>query len=60
MWLKKMKSKIYISNIFILSLFAKHLIAAAEYHEQKSAGYIKARLDKELFVWKIELKYTIL
>ncbi len=39
------KKMIYISIIFILSLFAKHWIAAAEYHEQKTAGYIKTGLD---------------
>lgn len=33
-----LESNISISNIFILSLFAKHLIAA-EYPEHKSAGY---------------------
>ncbi len=33
-----------IKHIYFVSLFAKHLIAA-EYHEQKSAGYIKTGLD---------------
>ncbi len=32
-----------IKHIYSASLFAKHLIAA-EYHEQKSAGYIKTGL----------------
>ncbi len=44
MWLKNEVKYLYIKSIYCVSLFAKHLIAA-EYHEYKSAVYIKTGLD---------------
>ncbi len=58
MWLKNEVKHLDIKHLFCVS-FVKHL--AAEYHEQKSAGYIKTGLKScKLMMDMTMLMYLVL